>query len=116
MSRTNSSTTIGRPWIDGLSSGGVGSGTAPALASSAAGIGDPEEHLLGLAVLLDAHAAVAGLLVAVARRLEDARREPRVHIHLAGLHAPADPPRSVKVAREHARGQAVGGVVGDCER
>src|SRR6185503_1800271 len=78
---------------------------------SASGIGDPEEDLLRLAVLLDADAAVARLLVAVARRLQHARREPGVHVDLAGLQAAAHAPGPIEIAREHARGQAIRGVV-----
>src|SRR6476619_4363434 len=83
--------------------------------SSAPGISDPREDLLRLAVLLDAHATVARLLVAVARRLEHARREPGVHVDLAGLQAAAHAPRPIEIAREQPRGQAVGGVVRDRE-
>src|SRR3972149_380379 len=46
---------------------------------------DPEGDVLRLLVLLDPDAAVAGLLVALRRLLEDAGREPPVHVHPAGL-------------------------------
>src|SRR6185295_15805282 len=111
ISWTNSSTTMPR-----LSNGeGSSGGLADARPSSASGIGDPEEDLLRLAVLLDAHPAVARLLVAVARRLEDTRREPGVDVDLARPQRSRYPPGAVEVAREHARGQAVRGVVGDRE-
>src|SRR5258706_16085601 len=80
---------------------------------SAAGIRDAEERLFALLVLLDPDAAVARLLVAVAGCLEDAGREPRIHVHLARLEGPNGAPGSVEIAGEHAGRQPVARVVGD---
>src|SRR3990172_9067974 len=61
---------------------------------------DPEGDVLRLLVLLDPDAAVAGLLVALRRLLEDAGREPLVDVDLAGLETPRHAPGAIEVAGE----------------